>query len=257
MTIKDKPVVEKVIDKSTDDKINIIVKLKKYGFEYIQHLYKGGIWDPIIEYFHLRRIIYNNLSYMNPVENNIETDVPEEVKVYKKYEHIMMRWYGERKKLYGKRMDREIILLQLQIEIREAKNRYSINYIYYNLSKKEENIWEKKLIDENYHQYNEQIIINPEYIPINKIIYAAKQDPNSISYEYIYNLKQKDVMQEAIKKRNNEINNLKKKIKELTKEWKYFKGDRLWLKELDKIENVIQKGLSLGWHNDGEQIIYE
>ncbi len=248
LTIRDKPVVDSVLDDSKDDKINIVIKLKRHGYQYIKHLYKEveDEWDPVIEYFHLRKVIYDNLSFLNEGGD---------VKVYKKYETIMMKWFKERKKLYVERINRRIIILRLQIELRESKNMFAANFDEYNLSKKKESIWEEKLTEKDYQRYNESVVINPRYIPIDKIIYFAKEDAD-VSYSYIYDLTQKHVMDEAIQKRKDEIKEMKKELKRLTGKWKHFKGDSAWISELDSVENVIEKGTTLGWNFDEEKIVY-
>lgn len=249
-TIKDKPVVDEVYDESTDDKINIVIKLKKHGYEYIHHLYKGvklngAKIDPVVEYFHLKRIIYNNLNFIG---------VNGEVKTYKKYENILIDWFRNRKQLYGQRVDRRIMILDLQIELLKAKNRFASNFEEYNLGKKDELIWEKKLLKEKYIMYNEQIINNPGFLPIDKIEYYAKNVNQS--YKYIYNLTQREIMKEAIQKREEEIQKLEEELNNLTGNWIYFKGDNLWLSELDQAINIINNGLEKGWGFDEKKIIY-
>lgn len=247
-TIKDKPVVKSVIDESNNDKIDITIRLKEHGYEYIKHKCSNSIWDPIIEYFHLRRIIYDNLNFLK---------INGEVKTYKTYESLMMDWYKERKRLYTIRVDRKIIILKLQIELRMVKNRFSAAFDGYNLGKKSKIKWSKKLEDNNYIKYNESIIINPKYTPIDKIIYFAKEDPEGISYDYIYSLRQTDIMNESIIKREEEIKKLGKELTALTNKWKNFKGDRLWLSELDELEKIIKKGITLGWGYNEGTIVYE
>ena len=104
-TITNKSVVQNIIDRSDDKEVSIEISLIKGGYKMINEN-SCSEWDPIIEYFYLRRIIYDNLCFLN--KNN-------EVIKYKNYENIFKEWFKERKKLYIKRVDRRIIIIKLQI----------------------------------------------------------------------------------------------------------------------------------------------
>ena len=98
---------------TSNAEVNIEVVLKDGAYDYIYKVH-NSVWDdPIIEHFHLRRVIYDNLNFIN---------IKGEVKNYKTYESLFMDWYKERKKLYKIRVKRIIIILKLQILLLKLKN---------------------------------------------------------------------------------------------------------------------------------------
>ena len=250
LAIENKPTVDRVEDMSDDKHIDIRIHLKKGAYEYL-HLFHNSVWsDPIIEHFGLRRSITDNLNFLN--HNG-------EIKHYKKYESVFMDWFYERKKLYVKRVERLVIMLRLQIELREAKNKFARNYIGYKLTNKSDEVWEKKLVVEKYTRYCSAIIENPKFTPVDKIIYEATENKETISFGYIYDMNQRSLQTGAINRRETEIENLREKLSGLDipeKKWKYFKGARLWLDELDAIQKVIERGTTDGWGSGEPKVVY-
>jgi hypothetical protein len=148
-------------------------------------------------------------------------------------------------------------LLQNKIEFLKVKNRYAKNSAGYNTGGKSIDYLEKKLREEKYNQYNEQVVNNPKYIPTNKIIYEAKENLNTISYLYIKNMKVSDLSTDAIKRREAQIIELQDDLEKINhNEWKYFKGDILWLAELKELKHIVKQGMEYGWSFNEAKIIY-
>jgi hypothetical protein len=58
------------------------------------------------------------------------------------------------------------------------------------------------------------------------------------------------MIQSACKKREKQLEELDKKLKDLLEDngdGKYFKGYKTWIKELDELETTISDGIKLGW----------
>jgi len=250
-TIIDKPVVKTAHNKTNNKTVKIEIDLYKGGYAYIKALHenKDSYWeDPVIEYFHLRKVLYDNLSFLNDKG---------EVKIYKSYKNIMKDWFIKRKSLYAQRINRQIIILRLQIEIREDKNRYSKYSAEYDTSGKSIAILEKKLRAEKYQMYNEQVVVNPQYIPIDQIVYEAKENPDKISYNYIKDMKVSSLAKDAIERREKQIAELKARLKKIDhNKWRYFKGDILWLTELKALERIVKQGMEHGWSFNDAKILY-
>lgn len=250
-TIIDKPVVKGAWNKTNDNGVKIEIDLYKGGYEYIQalHSIKNTYWDdPVIEYFHLRKILHDNLSFLNKQNR---------VVVYNKYVDIVSEWFDERKKLYSQRIERNKIILKLQIKLLEEKNRFAENYVDYDIIQKSVEILEKKLDENKFKKFDHVIIGNPKYIPVNKIVYEATENPKNVSYDYIKNMKVSTLAKNAIVKRKEEIQKLKAELKKLEIEWKYFPGDKLWLDELKALRNKITNGMKHGWLFNEPKIVYQ
>lgn len=246
-TIKDKPVVKNVIDLSEDNNIDIEIQLKPGGYDYIIKNH-NSVWDdPIIEYFGLRRVLCDNLNFL---------DTKGKVKHYTTYEELLMEWFKERKKLYSLRVDRKLLILELQLSMEKMRIKY-INFSNkYKLHGLDEESWIAKFKKEKYPMFNESVVNNPGFIKNDKILFHAKKDKSKISYNYLLNLSQYDFMKKSIDRRRNKINSLEAEINKLSEPWVYFKGDSLWLDELGKLKKVIKNGIEKGWGYDEPDIIY-
>ena len=99
--------------------------------------------------------------------------------------------------------------------------------------------------------------MNPKYIPIDKIIYYAKVDKDSISYDYIYKMTQYQTMNNSIAKRKILIEDLIKELVKLQGKWNNFKGDSLWLDELSKLKKIITNGIKTCWKFNEPEVIYQ
>lgn len=236
-TIANKPVVKSIVDKSNDKDVNIQIKLIEGGYETIVKSSKTE-WDPVIDYFHLKRIIYDNLNFL---------DKNQEVKEYKKYQSLFRDWYKQRKQLYIKRVNRRIIMLELQIELKKWKNKFSKNFDRFDLGDKTDSERNEILSDKKYKKFDASIVTNPKFIPVDKIKYYATEHKAMISYDYIHDLKQRETSINAIEKRTKDIEKFEDEIKDL-KVFDTFKGDRMWLCELQKLKKIITAGYRKGWN---------
>lgn len=245
VAIKYKPYVNgpEVSDRSSDKQIRIIVPLKPGGMEEIKANYNGGLFDPVIEFFKLRAVLHENLNFLGYDGRVCEL---------KTYEEVFMIWYGVRKAMYVERIDRNIIILQLQIyhlkwvvrfgEIREAIG----------LTRKDIPIEASDTILANnqFPKLNRSTILDPNFIPTNKLQYEGLENKETISYDYLYSLNGYQFHEKETKARHNKIAEMEQQLAELMKPSPYFKGANLWLAELNELEQVIKRARIEGWGYD-------
>ncbi|NBP66866.1 MAG: hypothetical protein EBU66_19745, partial [Bacteroidetes bacterium] len=121
--------VEDVVNRTTDDGVNIIVELKEGAYDKIKasdSKYGNSVFDPIEDYLKLKRPIYHRLNLLNQKNEVVE---------FKTYEDIFNTWFEFRKQLYSIRTDREIILNDLMIAMLKNMQRFSQKHDSYKITK--------------------------------------------------------------------------------------------------------------------------
>ena len=232
-----------VSDRSSDKQIRIIVPLKPDAMKTIRANYSGGLFDPVIEYFKLRAVLHDNLNFLGTDGRICEL---------KNYEEVFMMWYNVRKGMYGERIDRQIIIKQLQLYYLQLVIRFGDVREQIGLTKSDIPVEQsdKILADNQFPKINKSIIMNADFLPTKVIQYEALQNPETISYDYLYGLTGYEFHEKESRSRRNKAANLEKELAELMKPSPYFKGANVWLSELDELEKVIDRARVEGWGYD-------
>jgi len=253
----DKEHVSDVDDRSTDKDIEIYVELNNGAYPELNH-YKNEVFDGVIEHFKLRTVIHDSLNF-------IDGD-SEYIKEFKNYDEIFRSWFIARKALYEKRFIRTLIIYELQIYklqliqkfCDETRRDPSQNFEpKFSLARKTKEEQAKILETHNYPKIGTEIINDPQYIPVHMIKFEALENPENLNYRYILLLNQSQISDDAYHERNEEIQKLQNMIAKLLKEQQFFPGANWWIEELNKIEIVIQRGLSEGWGYDQRKKKYQ
>ena len=234
--------VEDIINRTTNEAVKIIVELKPGTYEKInsnESKYGNSIFDPLEDYLDLKRPIYHRLNLLN--EKN-------EVVEFKSYESIFNSWFKFRKQLYSLRVDREIILSNLLIDMLKCMQRFSREHDKYSITKNtSEEKFIKLLCDEKYQIYNKSMLENPKYTDLHLLRNYILEEKYGASYDYIMNMTYKDLTKEAYNKREEMIKELLDRLKYLTNDEGMFKGANIWLKELEELKEVINIGIKTQW----------
>lgn len=245
VALKYKPLVNgpEVSDRSSDKQIKIIVPLNPGAMQEIQANYTGGLFDPVIEYFRLRAVIHDNLNFLGHDGRICEL---------KTYEEAFMMWYGIRKAMYTDRIDRQILILQLKIYhlkfvIRFGDLREQIGLTKQNLPIEQS---DKILAENQFPKLNHHFIADPDFTPTNQIQYEALQNPETISYDYLYSLNGYQFHEKETNNRRTRLAKLEDELANLMRADPYFKGARQWLEELSELEQVIRRARNEGWGYD-------
>ena len=298
-TIKDKPFVENIVDASEDHQIRIIITLAEGGYERILEEYHkaqneepddsaddsandsadnsddnsgdekertvryGGKdirippgvnkidnFDPIEEYFLLRRSLAHQLNFLN--KDGV-------VQHYSSYEEVFAEWYHERRTLYGKRIERQIILLRFLIIELENIIRYSKEYDDLNMSKKSTEDVIEILAEKKFTSLNTKLLHNPKYTSVEDLERLIT-DPKHVSYDYLINMRFRDTHKDVIEKKMAALEKLRADLESKINDTKdhngIFTGAITWQSELDTLRDVLDKGFRLGWGYDELKDIY-
>lgn len=239
--IQTKQYVKECEDKTTNDNVDIYLYLEDGAYDAITSNEKYGneVFDPFEMYFELTSSIIHHINLVN--HNN-------EVVEYKSYEAVFNDWYVFRKALYSIRVERELILINLELKMLKNMQRFNKAHSDYGISGKttEEELIEL-LTKEKYDIFNESVVNEPKYTDVKSLVLMATSVEYGADYDYILKMSYKHLTKDAFQKREARIKELLERLNYLEDEPGTFKGAKVWLYELDQLEAVIKKGLETTW----------
>jgi DNA topoisomerase-2 len=253
--IKSLEYVIDVNDSSTDDQVNIEITLAPNSYELIMEKY-GSVSDdpnegfnPLEDYLQLKEPIYNRVNLIN--ENS-------EVVEYKTYEDVFDNWFRFRKDLYIKRIERERILNDLEIKMLKNQQLFSTLHDSYSISKKTKLDEMVSILEENkYNIFNVTLLNNPKYTSVVELVRLVTSADDGANYNYLINMNYRDLTEEAYSKRQARIKYLEDRQLYLLDETGIFPGAKIWLVELDELEQAIKDGQATEWQYGEDDFIYE
>lgn len=171
---------------------------------------------------------------------------------YTTYSKIVDDWFELRKKLYALRIERMIILNELRILRLKNIIRFTEERTQYGITDKTP---ESKFIEilelNKYDAFNSTLLNNPEYTAVHELKKMITDKNRHASYEYIIGLTYRQLLSDSCVKRKEELKKMESELNELladsVNEGGRFPGQNIWLKELDKVEEVIDHGMEHGW----------
>ena len=231
-------------DRTNDDAVHITFHLTKTGWDEISSNYGNDVFDCVEDFMNLRTSLDDNINMIDEQGNVVE---------FKNYENVIDHWFPLRKQLYADRIDRHIILIKLMMIYLKNIINFTINHQKYNITPKtkEEDV-DKILIQNKFDTFNSALLHNPKYTSVadlEKLI--INNTTENTSYDYLIRLSYRDMIEDACKKRENQLKDLDEKLKDLladsNESANTFKGKNTWLKELNELENTIKEGIESGW----------
>jgi DNA topoisomerase II len=293
-TIKDKPFVADVRDKSSDYQIKIIITLTEDGYKRILAEYDraqtsneddsdneldddnktsnrtikyGGKsvrlppgvpvvdkFDPITEYLMLRRSLSPQLNFLD--KNKV-------VKHFDSYEEVFAYWFPERKNLYIQRVERQIILLKYRIlelkEILRFSKSSQDNKDEYDIKQKSEEEQYEVLREGKFVKLNTSILHSPKRTSTSELEKMILE--TNATYDYIINLRFKDTNLASIAANEKALAKLESEYEECINDTAEkngrFTGANTWLSELDTLEAMLKKGFKHGWGFSRPKDVYD
>lgn len=234
--------VEDYKDETDHNGIHIELTLKYGAFEEIEKKYaesKYTDFDSFEEYFDLKTPV---VEFMNLVNEN------DEVVEYTSYEDIFNDWYKFRKELYAIRIDREIILNDLELLMLKNQQTFSKNHVKYNITSKIDITQLNKILTENkYNLINKSLLDNPKYTELNVLKEYIMDSKHGANYNYLIDMGYRDLTEEAYNKREQRIKEIETRQTYLKNETGTFKGAKIWELELNELEQAIKEGQSTDW----------
>ncbi len=241
--ISSKALIEDIEDNtSTEEGVDITIKLKQGAYEEItdeESKYGNDVFDAFEEYFELKEPIYNRINLVNEHGEVIE---------YKSYEKVFDDWYVFRKHLYETRVEREKILVDLEIQMLKNMQKFSEKHDEYNITNKtQEETAVKILKREKYKIFNHSILDSPKFTDVKDLIRLITSETEGANYDYILKMSYRDLTENAYLKRQKKIEELEERLVYLSDDDGLFSGAKIWLKELDELEKAINGGIESNW----------
>ncbi len=241
-----KEFIDNYDDRTTSNKIDILLYLKDGAFEEIKK-YGNDTFDCFEEYLELKVPMYDRINLLNEHNSVVE---------YKNYEDVFNNWFEYRKNLYKIRIERELILTDLRIKMLMNQQRFSMSHDTYKITK--DNTLQdvvKKLSKEKYDIFNKTLLNQPKYTSISDLIRLITVE--DADYDYLLDMNYKDITEEAYKKREEQIKKLKEYLlwlnednnekDEKTDKNEKIIGAKIWLSEIEELESAIKKGYESDW----------
>ena len=228
------PDIKDILDNTGNDINEIIVKFKPDVINNINQNYGSNYKTPIEDYLDLYQICYKNINMIN-INNSI--------KEFENYEDVMKEWFIIRKELYKKRIERQTILLELEILFNSEVLRFiemdSNEEI--NIDNKTKEQRDEILESFGFIKFNKTLLNNPKYTKveeIKKMILEINAD-----YDYIDDINKRMTRKSEIIKLEEKINKLKQELEKLrNSDWK-----SIWLNELDILINIVRENRDIKW----------
>jgi len=222
-------------NKSNDLRICIEVYLKPGAFELLETM-GTPYCDGIEEHFKLRQKMTKALNYLGPNKEVLE---------FKSYDDLLRYWFPLRRDFYLKRIQRNILLMQLNILRMENEIKYKTSGLsMHGLSKAQQN---ELLLTSGYVKFTTTCVKLTSTDELREAVLGA-----GANYEYLLKMSDGKKSSESILKLQNKLENLREELSQYTilSNKGSFPGAQIWMDELDKLEIEIKIGRPTRWLYD-------
>ena len=224
---KIKDYIEKIEDYSSVYEIEINIYLKPNVIDTIMLTYGDSVIDPIEDFLNLRTSLKPNLNYYSCKGGVLEFNDC--------YLADILYWAPVRRDLYKSRLVRKEILLRILILKEESIIRYINISNKLNISSMEDDsVANKVLSDNKFPKINASLLSSPGYTSNEQLEHMLLHSDNA-SYDYILDLKERDLTKNALHKIVNLCEKHKSDLDVINKylNEKPFAGASLWKQEID------------------------
>lgn len=198
--------IEEIQEENTPETVYLRIYLKKP----IPESFSSNISDKYIEFFNLKESIKSYLNYYNSLEAD-DDNTTTVIEYDELYHAQILYWAHERKLLYQKRIEREIILVNMKIFIEENIivyiNNGKTNPGYKLQQYKKSSEVDTFLESEGFVKVNTALLFDPGYTS-NEDLKRLIQDKNLGTYNYLTNIRDYDKIETEVEKRLERIKKL-------------------------------------------------
>jgi len=229
--------IESVESNNNTETVGIDITLANNGLDKIAGCGDGVYTDDIEEFFQLRNSMNSHINLIG---------LHGEVAEFTTYEAVLKEWFPVRKEHYAKRIERQIVLLDIDITIRESIIKYIVaNYKLRGMKRQEMDIFLK---DNGYFTVNPDYLKDIKFAPTAELKKIAFDNTNA-NYIYLLSINDLSRTEESIDKKQIKLDTLILKRKALLDEiaTDAFIGASAWLRELDLLEYTINEGHRTEW----------
>ncbi len=211
---------------------------------------KESLDNAITYYFELQKSMKPNLNFIvNGLNLKDKNNNDKFIKSYQSYKDIFYSWFDIRMDYYTKRLNREMLLCKLRINMYENIIKFINKRNEYNLSDiskaRQIKILTEEKTDGGYDKINKAVLTSPGFIRIENLKDAIMND--GTSYNYLLELNSLQMNKNGLETFKNKLQKEKDMLEERESDNKGFVGSRTWLTELNKLEKIIIFGFKNGW----------
>jgi hypothetical protein len=225
---------------TTDDNVKVTFYFKPDECKMICDTYGDEVIDCFEDYLGLKRSLDTNINIIGLDGTILECDAQTG------YQTLFAIWFKERARLYGIRIDREIVATKLKINLLRNTIRFVEECNKYALNQRPIEEIQDILASKKFDRYVHAAIENPKYSTIDEM--RAFENGPDANYDYLIDLSTRQMANKACDARAASLKRELTRLAELEADIKgQFKGANTWLRELDALEKTIRLGLQKGW----------
>ena len=223
----------------SDTAVNIEITLKPGALTLLDTMGDSVYTDGIEEYFLLREHMDSHINLMG---------VHDEVMEFNNYQQVMYPWFQMRKAYYGKRIERELMLLELQIVRLENIIRYIRLADGLKMPGQTDSQMQATLTDNKFDRVYNAKINNPGFTPTSELRNKVLTGPKA-TYDYLLDLTDRRKSIEGLKQFERELEAARKSIDDINEKscMGRFPGAVIFEAEINAIEEVISEGMRTTW----------
>lgn len=233
--------IESVNDRSSSDKVELEIILHADAFDKISENFGDAFIDPIEDAFMLRSSLRPHLNYYSADGAVLEFG--------ECYLAAILYWAPLRRDLYNTRLTRDSIILELRLLEENAILRYITIASELELAKVENVEAASDILQSHgFPVLDTALIHRPEYTP-NENLYQLATSGLNANYDYILDLKERDLVKKAAELRQKRVTLLNSdlgKVKDQLAE-KPIAGASVWRAEIAEFNKVVSQGIATGW----------
>jgi DNA topoisomerase-2 len=203
--------------------------------------------DPVISFLKLK----------SPVNHQINMVTPDKcVREFSSYFEVQEIWFEERRRMYIRRVERQIVLLELKIEYYQNLIRFTKNHKKYKITEVSDEEADSVLAHHKYTMIYETKLNNPAFIKTEDLRRVIMES-DKISYDYVMNLSSRKMNDKSLKNYEKNLKQCQDQLNDLLTRKEPFKGATQWLEELDILADVIKEGRKTNWSFGKEHTVFE
>jgi len=233
--------IDTIVDKSTSDKVELEIILRDGAFDRITEEFGDEGIDPIEDVLMLRTSLRPHLNYYGANGEVLEFG--------ECYLTSILYWAPLRRNLYIQRITRKCIVAELRILEESEILKYISMAVTLDIASIQDDDAANIILKNNgFQTLDTGLLHRPEYTSNNELKNLILSGKNA-SYDYILNLKERDLVKKAADIRHKRILSLRSELDILNAQLseKPVACASLWRAEIAEFINTVNHGLKTSW----------
>jgi hypothetical protein len=223
---------------SNDTAVDIRIKLLPGAINTIESYGDSYYTDGVEEFFNLTNSMKSHINLMDTTGGVMECS---------NYGDVFRRWFPVRRDLYGARIDRMVVLIELKIKRMENIIRYIKEYKTLKIPNKKKTEMIDILTTNKFDKMNNTLLKSPGFTPTSELHMVMNSADSK--YDYLLLLNDFDKSQEGLQDYIAKLAKLQTELNDLhtMANQGMFRGAVLFEQELNALEKIIKEGFRTIW----------